>query len=396
MTMLSPLVAVLVAVAVWLAPVPVAGAALDSAHPTGLLCASGDAAATRSPDAGAHPMTSFQDAKTLARRFADALDAATPETIASVLSAHVAPDYRFRSVHPFREIMGGAEAIAAQFWAPLLSACPHRQRRPDVFVAGINELSTGAPETWVMTMGHILGLFDQDWLGIPRTRKIAMLRFAEFHRIEGDRIAETGLFLDVIGLMAQAGVYPLPPSTGVYFPYPGPRTHDGLLYADAQPSEGAATRDLVNRMVTDLMALNRSGSMGCPPEILENSWAKDMLWYGPAGIGATCTIPRYQEQHQLPFRSALADKTGLGHVCRFAEGHYACFFGWPNLRNRPIGGFLGLPGGNVPAEMQVVDVYRREGDKLAENWVFIDLPHWLLQQGLDVLGRTAGIANPQS
>ncbi len=44
--------------------------------------------------------------------------------------------------------------------------------------------------------------------------------------------------------------------------------------------------------------------------------------------------------------------------------------------------------------MQVVDVYRREGDKLAENWVFIDIPYWLKQQGLDVLERTQKILNP--
>jgi len=30
---------------------------------------------------------------------------------------------------------------------------------------------------------------------------------------------------------------------------------------------------------------------------------------------------------------------------------------------------------------------QREGEKLAKNWVFIDLQHWLLMQGLDVLGR---------
>ena len=38
-----------------------------------------------------------------------------------------------------------------------------------------------------------------------------------------------------------------------------------------------------------------------------------------------------------------------------------------------------------------MDVYRRDGDKLAENWVLIDIPYWLLQQGLDVLKRTEGI-----
>lgn len=31
-------------------------------------------------------------------------------------------------------------------------------------------------------------------------------------------------------------------------------------------------------------------------------------------------------------------------------------------------------------------INRRDGDKLAENWVFIDLLHYLSMQGLDVLG----------
>lgn len=133
--------------------------------------------------------------------------------------------------------------------------------------------------------------------------------------------------------------------------------------------------------------------MGCPPEILEKSWAKDMIWYGPGGIGASYTIPRYQEQHQLPFRNNLKGKTFNGHVCRFAEGNFACFFGWPNLTNVPCGGFLGLPGGEVKADMQVVDVYYRKGDKLQENWVLIDIPYWLKQQGLDILERTKSIFN---
>ena len=273
-----------------------------------------------------------------------------------------------------------------------MSSLTHIQRRQDIFIAGNNEINPD--EIWVMSMGNFMGLFDEDWLGIPRTRKIANLRYAEFSCVEDGKITKTGLFIDVIGVMVQAGVYPLPPSTGVYFNYPGPRTHDGLLYEDAPPEEGVKTLDLVNEMVQDLTDLNLSGAMGCPPEVLERTWKKGMLWYGPAGIGATYTIPRYQEQHQLPFRNNLDDKVFNGHVCRFAEGNFACFFGWPNLSNRAIGGFLGLPAGAGSADMQVVDVYRREGDLLAENWVLIDLVWYLKQQGLDVLERTGGILNP--
>ena len=336
-------------------------------------------------------MSKYQAAKAAVRAYFDAMEKATPETVADVLEAHTAKDYLWRGVYPFRELHG-VEVVAETFWAPLMRSLTRMQRRQDIFIGGTNTLGG---EQWVMSMGNFMGLFDADWLGIRRTRKIANLRYAEFNCVENGKISQTGLFVDVIGLMIQAGAYPLPPSTGVYFNYPGPRTHDGLLFADAPEEEGIATLALVNDMVDDLTALNESGSMGCPPEVLEKCWSQDMIWYGPAGIGATYTIPRYQEQHQLPFRSNLADKKFEGHVCRFAEGNYACFFGWPNLSNRPLGGFLGLPGGNVNAEMQVVDVYRREGNKLAENWVFIDLLYWLKQQGLDVLDRTQKILNPE-
>ena len=116
-----------------------------------------------------------------------------------------------------------------------------------------------------------------------------------------------------------------------------------------------------------------------------------MTWYGPAGIGASYTIPRYQEQHQFPFRKGLKDKAFNGHICLFAEGNYAGFFGWPNLTNMATGGFLGLPASSTPADMRVVDIYRRQGEKLSENWVLIDLPWWLKQQGVDVLERTKKI-----
>lgn len=335
-------------------------------------------------------MSKYQVSKALVRDYFDDLENAAPETVADVLQAYTSEDYRWRGVYPFRE-QQGAKAVANVFWKPLMRSLTYLQRRQDIFIAGTNEISG---ELWVMSMGKFMGLFDGDWLGIPRTRKMVNLRYAEFNCVENGKITQTGLFVDIMGLMVQAGVYPLPPSTGVYFNYPGPRHHNGLLFDDAPEAEGVATLALVNRMIDDLTGLNISGAMGCPPEVLEKTWSRNMIWYGPAGIGASYTIPRYQEQHQLPFRNNLDDKKFNGHVCRFAEGNFACFFGWPNLSNRPMGGFLGMTGGGESADMQVVDVYYRDGDKLSENWVFIDLIYWLKQQGLDVLERTQSIMNP--
>ena len=48
--------------------------------------------------------------------------------------------------------------------------------------------------------------------------------------LERGLIDEACLHVDVIGVMHQAGHYPLPPPTGVMLnPTPGPMTHDGIL-----------------------------------------------------------------------------------------------------------------------------------------------------------------------
>ena len=77
----------------------------------------------------------------------------------------------------------------------------------------------------------------------------------------------------------------------------------------------------------------------------------------------------------------------MGHRARFAEGKYEAWWGWPNLTNKASGGFLGLPGGSSDSEMRVVDIYRLDGDRVAENWCFIDMLHYLKLRGLDVLKR---------
>ena len=236
-----------------------------------------------------------------------------------------------------------------------------------------------------------MGLLDQDWLGMRTTRKLAFLRYADFYCVQEGQLVRGVFFCDLIGVMHQLGISPLPLQTGVSFLYPGPRTHDGLLFEYQDNRESKKTLDLVNRMIADLTTLDISGDDLPPPEYLARTWHKDMVWFGAAGIGATYTIPRYQEQHQYPFRTGLRGKRFNGHLCRLAEGNYAGFFGWPNLTNTAVGGFLGLPASDRAADMRVVDIYRREGDKIAENWVLIDLPWWLYQQGVDVLKRTEGI-----
>ena len=332
-------------------------------------------------------MKSYQDQKSLILSFYDELEAANADSVGKVISQFTNPDFQWYGVYPFNEQNGG-DAVAEVFWVPFLSTWSNVQRRQDVFLAGTSEIDN---TDWVISMGHFMGLLDGNWLGFPASQKIAFLRYADFNCIKDGKIIRSSFFCDLIGFMHQLGINPLPPQTGASFIYPGPRTHDGLLFEPQDQRESRKTLELVNRMIGDLSDLNKNKN-DCPsPDLLKKTWHDDMTWYGPAGIGASYTIPRYQEQHQLPFRRGLKDKVFNGHICRFAEGNYAGFFGWPNLTNTATGGFLGLPASGTPADMRVVDIYRRQGEKLSENWVLIDLPWWLKQQGVDVLERTKKI-----
>ncbi|MEL6808417.1 MAG: ester cyclase [Pseudomonadota bacterium] len=331
-------------------------------------------------------MTDFSRAKACVQAHHAAMSGATADTVAAALSQHMAPDATWRGMHPFH-VQTGPQAVADTFWSPFLQAMSRVQRREDVFFAGDNHLEAGG--RWVASMGHFMALFDAPFLGIQPTGKIVMVRYAEFSRIEGDQIVEQALFVDLLHLMAQVGQYPLPDMTAAQLVQPGPMTHDGLLREAQDAGESARTLALIERMISAIDHANKAENPPTPQQELAQDWLEDMVWWGPTGIGATYTIDRYIEQHQQPFRTQLGARQFNGHICRMAEGTYGGFFGWANLTMDCTGPYMGLPPSGKLADMRVVDIYRREGDKLAENWIFIDMLHFLNMQGLDVLAQLA-------
>jgi hypothetical protein len=238
-------------------------------------------------------------------------------------------------------------------------------------------------------MGHLMGLFEEPWLGIWPTKRIVLLRYCEFNRVAGGKIVETATFCDIPHLMMQAGQNPFPPQTGAMLVQPGPRTHAGLCYAPQDPSRGRAAMNAINAMLHNMAPEARGED---PIVHLGKDWHSDMVWWGPGGIGATFTIERYIAQHGIPFRQALsAEYRFNGHIAKIAEGDFGGFFGWPNLTVRNSGGFMGMAAGPGAADMRVVDMYRVEDGKLAENWIFIDLLHFYAMQGVDILARMDAI-----
>jgi len=295
-----------------------------------------------------------------------------------VLNRCTDDNFTWRGYYPFGEL--SKAQLADLFWIPLNKSLTHLQRRQDIFFAGRNEID-GFAGTWVVSMGHLMGLFDQPWLGIKPTGKMVFLRYCEFHRVENNKIIETAMYFDIPHLMIQAGLNPFPDATGAHSIQPGPMTHDGLLFEPQDPAVGQHTLGVINRMITELGQWQSELSL---EDELRQSWAEDMIWWGPAGIGCTYTIERYAKQHSAPFSAGLTDRSKTQHIARLAEGNYGGFFGWPNFTARSVGGFMNMPASDTAGEFRVIDIYRRSGDRLVENWIFIDLLHYWKTSGIEL------------
>ena len=118
-------------------------------------------------------MSDFQQEKNIILEFYQALDAASPGEVEGVLKGAVAADYIWRGFHPF-DVHRSAESVATTFWGPLKTSLTSLQRRMDIFFAGCNQMDDFST-VWVVSMGHLTGLFDAPWLGITPTRKILSL-----------------------------------------------------------------------------------------------------------------------------------------------------------------------------------------------------------------------------
>ncbi len=326
-------------------------------------------------------MSDLQAAKQAVLDYYQQLDSPGAD-LEGTLSQNCANGYIWRGFDPFGELSDPRQ-VAQKFWRPLRQSLTAMQRRQDIFFAGRNQLE-GEGGIWVVSMGHLMGLFDNPFVGIPPTGKIAMLRYCEFHRVENGKIFETAMYFDLPHLMAQAGIELFPNQTAAQMVQPGPASHDGLLFDPVPEQDGKTTLALINRMISDLGQWNSGLSL---EDELRQTWAEEMLWWGPTGIGATYTVPRYAQQHSGPFRAAFSDRSKTKHIARLAEGHYGGFFGWPNFTARLSGDFMGMQATDKTGEFRVIDIYRRYGDKLVENWVFIDLLHFWKGQGVDFLAK---------
>jgi predicted ester cyclase len=323
-------------------------------------------------------MTSPDDARRI-HEFAERIHATTADGIGGLLAEYYHEDATWQGPAPI-DRLDGRDAVAAEFWEPLLAAFPDLERNDYALFDG-----TFAGDTWVCATGNLVGTFEEEWLGIPATGHATWLRYGEFHRLVDGRIAETRLFVDLLDLLRQAG-FEFFPALAPEVVIPGPSTRDGVVLDERDADASAETLQLVEDMIFE--GLESFEEVGLDGMGMEEYWHEEFMWYGPAGIGTTRGIDGFQEFHQGPFLEAFPDRLSGGDDVRFAKGRYCGWHGWPSLEATHTGdGWLGLPATGESVTMRVMDVWRREGDLLAENWVFIDMIDLLDQLGVDVFGR---------
>jgi hypothetical protein len=300
---------------------------------------------------------------------------------ASLASDLLDPDIEFFGPHPINDLTG-SKAVLEHFWGPLIASFPDLECRVDILLSG-----HFAGGTWMASTGYLVGLFSHDWLGIPATRKPCWIRFGWFDRLIAGRVVQSHVILDIPSVMMQAGVWPLSPPLGIAAMPPGPATRDGVQLDAGDEAASAKSLKLVEDMIGGLMRYDGKSlaSMG-----MRSFWTEDFHWYGPAPIGSMRGHGDYERGHQQPFLTAFPDRVGGDHKCRIGEASYVASTGWPSVRATHLGGgWLGTAPTGRRVGMRVMDFWRREGDLLAENWVFIDLPDLLLQMDLDVFARMA-------
>ena len=317
---------------------------------------------------------------------------AQPDQVADVIRAAVHKDINWNGPHPINHLEG-VDALIKGFWQPLLHSFPDLKRNTDIFMGGMS----GGDE-WVTGLGYLTGTFVQDWLGIPATGDKTNIKFGQFYAMRDGKIAEGYVVYDLLEVMRQAGFQVLPPARGGEGgKVPGPLAGDGILLTEQDELETRKTGQLVDAMGKGLERYVRSRD-GDDMRSMEqwHYWDPQMHWYGPSGIGACLSLEEFADFHQRTWLHAFGDRThydpgkgrmiGLGEDT-LAEGLYSSLGIWDVPFSVNHGDFRDEPATNKLFTIRDFDWYRREGDRIIENWCPIDIVDIFMQMGVDLFDR---------
>ncbi|MFC3122484.1 ester cyclase [Agaribacter flavus] len=290
---------------------------------------------------------------------------------------------------PINELQGANQYIEG-FWQPLKHSFPDLSRETFIFFGGV---SNGRKDGdinkdgayWVTGTGNLVGTFARDYLGIPASGKQVSIRWGEFCRVEDNKITHIYYLLDYIDLMQQAGFDVLPPSHGKDGMYLAPKAQDGILRDQMDPDYSAYTLDHMRKFIYE--GLNSYDESALESMGMADFFHPDVTWYGPGGIGACYGLKEFEDYHQKIWLHAFPDREVQDLNALIAEGRYSGGPGWAGVIAIHTGEYKGVNATNNRVEINGLDWWRREGEQLVENWVFVDMVHLFRQFNVDLFER---------
>lgn len=298
-----------------------------------------------------------------------------------------AADAQAEIAHPWGTAVGPEEI--GGFWADIRAAMPDVIWRAEMLLAGENHpdarVSTPRYSPLVGMWGHLQGTFERPLLGIPPTHGAVNLRLAQVHHLdETGKILRSWILPDLLDLMEQAGVFPLPPMLGARGTWLGPKGAHGVRLEDTDADSGATSLARVLDMHAALHAFDGVDISSMPM----HHWADGFMYYAAAGIGTCRGLKGFRAHHQIPFLRAFPDRKGAGHFVRIGDGNYALTGG--NVAVTHLGEYLGMAPTGRALTVKVMDFYHFDRDgKIVENWLPFDILGLADQMGVDLLARVA-------
>ena len=312
---------------------------------------------------------------------------AKPSEVKGIFEKAFDENVNWNGSQPFNQIRG-IDALISKFWDPLQNAFPDIKRVPHILLGGMS-----ANEEWVSGYGYLTGTFVHDWLGIPATGKKTHINFGQFFVMREEKIVESYVIFDILGVMKQAGFQVLPPAYGQEGGKVLKPRGNGILLTEQDDLESRKTLQLVEAMATSMGWYNRSRDMENMDTMQHHHfWHPDFHWMGPTGIGSAHTIEEYKDFHQRPWVLGFGDreineKRGGRFMGFYAEGQYGALGIWDSKYSLHHGEYQGVSATKKMMTLRDFDWYRREGDYLIQNWVPIDLIDLFMQMDVDLFDR---------
>jgi hypothetical protein len=322
--------------------------------------------------------------KQIIKAWSDDLRYVTPDTVGECLNKYWDKDAVLHGFQPIGDLTG-TTPLCDELYRPYLRAFPNAKKHLHFLLAG-----TDNGKEWVVVGGNLVGNFMEPWLGIPPTKLSTWVRFVELYEMQDGKIIRAHLLYDLLSLLNQAGFRffnALAPEIII----PGPIPNNGVIMGQSDPAD--ATTSLVleeNWREIGLRQLQKLEKMITPNKpalaIVNEYFQKDMMWYGPDSMGSTKGVQNYLSRKELPWQLSMHETEFKKPSVRIAENDYVMTFGETNVVHNGAELF-GLPASGKHILASSCHIYRREGDRFAEDFCLMDMTGFFQQLGIDVLKR---------